>query len=111
MPMTRDEYNLKAGELMTELSNEAPDKGKISEMLADLRESFNFEVTAREAAEQKQSELTQMNESLQAANMSLFLKCGEVIKQSEENKSPQQSEDKTIGDFSFAFDENGELKK
>lgn len=108
MALSRDEYNIKAGEVMAELSNENPDKGKVSELLAELRESFNYEVTAREAAEQKQKELTETNASLQAANMALFLKSGEVIKQSEENKSPQENKP---FDFGSLFDEKGELKK
>ena len=102
--MTRDEYNIMTGDVMTEISAEAPDKGKISEMLANLREGFNLEVTSREAAEAEQQKLKTANESLQAANMALFLKSGEVIKQQEEIKAPK----KPLS-FNALFDENGEL--
>lgn len=103
--MTRDEYNIMTGDVMTEISAETPDKGKISEMLANLREGFNMEVTARESAEAEQSKLKTANESLQAANMALFLKSGEVIKQAEEIKAPKQPLS-----FEALFDANGELK-
>ena len=103
--MTRDEYNIMTGDVMTEISAETLDKGKISEMLANLREGFNLEVTSREAAEAEQQKLKTANESLQAANMALFLKSGEVIKQAEEIKAP-----KAPLSFDALFDENGELK-
>ncbi|MBR4954398.1 MAG: hypothetical protein IKY46_00620 [Clostridia bacterium] len=104
--MTREEYNIKSGELMAELSAEQPDKGKISEALAELRESFQFEVTRAETAEKTAEDLKKANESLQAANMSLFLKSGEIIKQAEQTKNP---EEKKPFDFNSLFNEKGEL--
>lgn len=105
--MTREEYNTKSGELMTELSAEQPDKGKISEALAELREGFQLEVTRAETAEKTAEDLKKTNESLQAANMSLFLRSGEIIKQTEQTKTPEDR-DKPF-DFNTLFNDKGEL--
>ena len=103
--MTREEYNTKSAELIAEMGAEQPDNGKISESLAELREAFQLEVTRAETAEKQAEELKSKNESLQAANMSLFLKSGEIIKQTE--KTPEDR-DKPF-DFNTLFNEKGEL--
>lgn len=105
--MTREEYNTKSAELITEMGAEQPDNGKISESLAELREAFQYEVTRAETAEKQAEELKSKNESLQAANMSLFLKSGEIIKQTEQQKTPEDR-DKPF-DFNTLFNEKGEL--
>ena len=43
--MTREEYNTIAGELMTAVSAEELDTGRISEITAEMREAFQLEVT------------------------------------------------------------------
>lgn len=106
--MTREEYNTVAGELMTAVSAEELDTGRISEITAEMREAFQLEVTRAEAAEKAAEDLKRSNESLQAANMKLFLRSGELLKETEQEKTPTQS-DKPF-DFGSLFDEKGELK-
>ena len=105
--MTREEFNTKSVELLGAVSAEKPDTGKISEMVEEMREGFNKEVTRAETAETNAADLKTKNESLQAANMNLFLKSGQLIKETEEKKieKPQEKID-----FDSLFDEKGELK-
>lgn len=105
--MTREEYNTKAGELMTAISAEEIDTGKVSEIAAEMREAFQLEVTRAETAEKTAEDLKRSNESLQAANMNLFLKSGEIIKAAEQEKTPPEV-DKPF-DFNTLFNEKGEL--
>lgn len=107
--MTREEYNKNSADVLAELSAEKPDTGKISELLSTMRDGFNEEVTKTETATKESGELKSANESLQAANMALFLKSGEILKKSEEKSLDNLSENKKP-DFSTLFDENGELK-
>lgn len=107
LKMTREEFNTKSVELLGAVSAEKPDTGKISEMVEEMREGFNKEVTRAETAETNAADLKTKNESLQAANMNLFLKSGQLIKETEEKKieKPQEKID-----FDSLFDEKGELK-
>lgn len=105
--MTREEYNTIAGELMTAVSAEELDTGRISEITAEMREAFQLEVTRAETAEKTAEDLKRSNESLQAANMKLFLKSGEIIKAAEQTKTPPDK-DKPF-DFNTLFNEKGEL--
>ena len=105
--MTREEFNTKSVELLGAVSAEKPDTGKISEMVEEMREGFNKEVTRAETAENSAADLKTKNESLQAANMNLFLKSGQLIKETEEKKIEKQPEKI---DFDSLFDEKGELK-
>lgn len=106
--MTREEYNKNSADVLAELATEKPDSGKISEMLATMREGFNEEVTKSETLEKSNNDLTSKNESLQAANMALFLKSGQLLKDKEE-KTLENLPKETEPDFSSLFNENGEL--
>lgn len=106
--MTREEYNKISAEALAEVGNEKPDNGKISEMLAKLRDGFAEEVTAKETAEKSAADFKAANESLQAANMALFLKSGQILKEKGESDLEKITQ-KEKPSFDSLFDENGEL--
>lgn len=106
--MTREEYNKLSAEALEAIGNEKPDTGKISEMLSKLRDGFAEEVTARETAEKTAAETKAANESLQAANMALFLKSGQILKEKGESDF-DKIKVKEKPSFDSLFNENGEL--
>ena len=106
--MTREEYNKLSADALAEMSAEKPDAGKVSEMLAKMRDGFAEEFSAKEIAIKERDEKAAANESLQAANMALFLKSGEILKESGEKELDKITKNEKP-DFSELFDENGEL--
>lgn len=105
--MNREEFNTKAVELLGAVSQEKPDTGKISEMVEEMRAGFNEEFTRADTAENQRNTYKEQVESLQKANMSLFLKSGQLIQETEDLKIDKKPEPV---DFASLFDEKGELK-
>lgn len=101
--MTREEFANVSAEILANLA----DTGKVSELLDSLRNAFNDTLTESETNAKTAAELTEKNESLQAANMQLFLKTGVQEKLSAETETETETE---TPDFDSLFDENGELK-
>lgn len=104
--MNREEFNTKAVELLGAVSAENPDTGKISEMVEEMRAGFNEEFSRADSAETQRDTFKEQVESLQKANMALFLKSGELIKETEDLKIDKKPE--TVN-FESLFDEKGEL--
>ena len=106
--MTREEFNTNSTEILTILSGETPDNGRISELLDGLRTGFNDEVSRAETAEASRDELRTKNEGLQRANMNLFMRLGA------ENTDPKPGADLSPKqpekiDFNSLFNDKGEL--
>lgn len=99
--MTREEFQTISSEILANLA----DTGAVSEKLDKLRNGFNDEVTAKETATVQAAELTEKNNSLQAANMALYLKTGEKTETNED-----ETDDVETVTFDELFDEKGELK-
>lgn len=100
--MTREEFQQKSTEVLSSLE----DVGKVSALLDELRTGFNDEVSRAEIAEQTATDLTAKNETLQKANMALYLKTGEVSATGEEPETKKEPEMQ----FADLFNEKGELK-
>lgn len=105
--MTREEFNEKAKEILNHVS----DAGKISEILDELRNGFNEEILKAESAATTAADLAEKNQNLQAANMALFLKTGEMAATGDPEKEKEKiKEDEKKMKYEDLFDEKGELK-
>lgn len=101
--MTREEFQTVTTEILSKLD----DTGAVSERLDRLREAFGEQVTAAETNAATVAELSAKNESLQAANMSLYLKTGEKAEPENKEETPETA----AVTFDELFDEkSGELK-
>lgn len=99
--MTMEEFQTMTTEILANMS----DTGAVSERLDKLRTAFNEEVTAKETANNQVTELTAKNESLQQANMALYLKTGVQTENTEDDET-----DEPEITFDDLFDDKGELK-
>jgi hypothetical protein len=99
--MTYEEHTA----LIREIRESATDEGKLSTLLTQLSDDYNSTLGTVKETTDKNTELTQANESLRESNMKLFLKIGQEVKP-EENKTPED----TKKSFEKLFDEKGELK-
>lgn len=106
--MTREDYNKLSADVLAEFSAEKPDNGKISELLDKMRDGFAEEITRADLNEKTANETKAANESLQAANMALFLKSGQILKESGEKELDKIGKKQPF-DFGSLFNENGEL--
>lgn len=107
-----DEMNKKIDSVLSMVSGENVDIGKVSTELTDIRENYLEENNARIKAESDYEKIKADNESLVAANSALFLKTGAILKNGGENpleKAPEMQKKEPF-DFNSLFDENGELK-
>lgn len=100
--MTIEEFNQIASEILGNIS----DVGSVSQNLERLRSAFGEQFAAAEAAAAEANDLKTRNESLQKANMELFLKIGE----SAVPESESDAEEPEAMDFEELFNEKGELK-
>lgn len=106
MPMTKDEFNA----AVTDILQNVGDAGHVSQKLDELRTAFGEEITAKESSLQEVEQLKKDKQSLQEANMNLFLKIGTPVKD-DENNTPKEEAKNETPDFDALFDESGNLKK
>lgn len=98
--MKPEDFNAKTQEIIANLT----DQSKVSTILAELIEDYNTVAVETTTAKTTATKLSEDNEKLRQANMSLFLKVGEVKKE-EDMKKP---EDTTLK-FESLFDDKGNL--
>lgn len=98
--MKPEDFKAKTDEILQNLSDQA----KVSTILAELKEDYDAVSVETTTAKTTAQKLTDDNEKLRQANMSLFLKVGETKPQ--EQKKPEDTTPK----FGDLFDEKGNLK-
>ena len=98
--MKPEEFNLKVQEVLQNLTDQA----KVSTILSELTDDYNNVSVETTTAKATSLKLTEDNEKLRNANMTLFLKVGEV--KPEERKE----EENNIPKFEDLFDAKGNLK-
>lgn len=101
--MTREEHT----NLIREIRLNLGDEGKVAEMLSDLSDAFNAEVSVKETIINENENLKAANESLRESNMKLFLKVG--VQTDSETESIRKEEPKKL-EFKDLFNEKGEIK-
>lgn len=102
--MTFEEFNTKSTEVLEKLD----DQGAVSIILDELRAGFGELTEKVKEVEADNAELREKNDKLQTANMELFLKVGNPVKEEEEKEEEVVVEKIKYDDL---FDDNGELKK
>lgn len=99
--MLPEEFKAKVAEVLQNLNDQA----KVSTILADLTTDYDNETVTKTTALTTAEKLTQDNEKLRQANMTLFLKVGETKPQEQE-----QTQKDLTPKFEDLFDANGDLK-
>ena len=103
--MTRDEHKQIMNQLLGMVT---PDnQANASQMLANLSEDYEQTLTASETATNRVEELTRNNETLRDVNAKLFLKVGEVPKESHPSEHTEPERQPISSDS--LFNEKGEL--
>lgn len=106
--MTADEHSKIINDLMK--AEIAGDQAQRSLLLTQLSEDYTKTLAQIETLNSEKSDLAATNDTLQAANMKLFLERTSVPKTEPEDKPEDTPNDKKL-DFADLFDKTGKLKR
>lgn len=107
--MTFEEFKTACSEVLSLATPET--QARTSELLTTLSDGFELLTTENATNAEKVTELTNNNETLRAVNAKLFLKVGEIPKETPAPQTPTPEEESGLApvDFATLFNEKGEL--